>query len=372
MKIGILTFHASHNYGSMLQAYALQKYLKNIGYEVETINLRNDRQKRLYNYPLYLPLRKKKKYLLSLLNPLWLYRETRKWNLYESFLTNYLCLSKYEYHNWEEIVEDLPVLHYDILITGGDQIWNMRCKDFDKSYFLPSKLNGIKKISYSPSFGRLFLTKINEIEERYIIKQLSDYSTLSVREDSMQIYLSQRLKKEIDVVTDPTLLLDKSDYLNIINEKPIVEGKYIYYYSPFERPHAEKLACLLGKHYGMKVVTSFPHIYFNKGMKSVQETGPAEFLNLLKNATLVVGKSFHLVVFSLIFHKDFIAVDGDSDARMKHILKLTGNELRGLVNIDNYTTIKLPPIDFNYAEAKLKELRYSSISFLQKSINNNQ
>lgn len=369
MKIGILTFHASHNYGSMLQAYALQRFLKNLGHEVETINLRNERQKRLYNYPLFPPLKKKKRYLLSFLNPLWLYREIKKWYLYESFLSNYLSLTKREYHNWEEIVQDIPNMRYDILITGGDQIWNMRCKDFDKSYYLPSKLDGIRKISYSPSFGRLFLSKINDKEEKFVIEHLSDYYALSVREDSMRDYLSTRLHKNIDVATDPTLLLDKSGYMDIIDEKPIVEGKYIYYYSPFERPHAEKLACLLGKHYGMKVVTSFPHIFCNKGLVHVQKTGPLEFLNLLSNATLVVGMSFHLVVFSLIFHKDFIAINGDSDARMKYLLKLIGNEERGMVNERNYKTIEIPDIDFHYTDEKLKELSISSISYIQNSLN---
>ena len=354
----------------MLQAYALQSYLKSLDHKVETINLRNDRQRKMYNYPLYPPLQNRKRYLFSLLNPFWMRREIKKWHLYETFMHDNLCLTKKEYHNWEEIVEDLPQLKYDILITGGDQIWNMRCKDFDKSYFLPDKLEGIKKVSYSPSFGRFGLSKTSAEERKKIITYLSDYSLLSVREESMQTYLSKRLDMKIEITADPTLLLKQSDYLHIIDEKPIIEGEYIYYYSPFYRPHAERLARRLGRHYGIKVVTSFPHLFHNKEY-SVQESGPSEFLNLLKNATLVVGKSFHLVVFSLLFHKNFIAVDGDTDARMKYILKLTRTEERGLINENNFERISLPQIDFEYAEEKLKELCLSSVSFLQNATNQN-
>lgn len=368
MKIGILTFHASHNYGSMLQAYALQQYLKMLGHEPEFINLRNDKQKRLYQYPIFPPLRHKKRYILSLLNPFWMHREIRKWKKYESFMCEKLSLTDREYHSWTEIMHDIPLLKYDIIVTGGDQIWNMRSSDFDTSYFLPSKLDGIKKVSYSPSFGGTFLSKITPSEGLFIKEKLSDYAALSVREQSMQEYLSKSIKKDIEVVVDPTFLLDATDYHPIMDEKPIVEGNYIFYYSPFERPHAERLAHLLGKHYGMKVFTSLPHPFCNKGIKSVQVSGPSEFLNLLRNATLVVGKSFHLVVFSLMFHKNFIAVDGKKDARLMHILNQIGIEERGEVDETNYKTVVLPKIDFLKSDRLLKELRLTSEEYLKTNL----
>ena len=99
------------------------------------------------------------------------------------------------------------------------------------------------------------------------------------------------------------------------------------------------------------------------------EVGPAEFLNLLKNASLVIGKSFHLVVFSLLFHKDFIAVDGDNDARMKSILTKLQISERGQVNEENYKTIKLPSIDFDKIDAILHRERELSEKFLIESLN---
>ena len=367
MKIGILTFHASHNYGSMLQAWALQHYLNTHGHDAETINLRIKAQREMYNFPLR-PVKKKiLYYCYSLFHPLWLYHACRKWIKYERFLNDNLRLTDRTYNSWEDIVSDLPSLGYQCLITGGDQIWNMNCKDFDKSYFLPSKLSDIKKISYSPSSGN-FLSKITKEQEAFVKDTLSDYSYISVRETSMQEYLGNLLNKDITLACDPTLLLKSENYFKFLDEMPIVSGPYIFYYSPGIKSKCENLAIKIGRHYGMKVVTCFPRLRGRNRMYTVPESGPAEFLNLLKNATLVIGKSFHLVVFSLLFHKDFIAIEGDTDARMISILTKLGIQERGQVNEGNYQTKVLPPIDFEKVDRILQKERTRSQQFLDEAL----
>lgn len=367
MKIGILTFHASHNYGSMLQAYALQHYLNMSGHDAETINLRIEAQRDVYHHPLVPVIGKGKLYMKSLFSPFWLYHECRKWNKYEDFLQQNLRLTKRTYKSWEEIVTDLPNLGYECMITGGDQIWNMRCRDFDKSYFLPQKIDGIKKVAYSPSFGN-FLKKMTTQEEVFLKDALSDYSSISVREGSMQEYLEESLKRKVFTVVDPTLLLSVSDYGRFIKTEPLVKGDYIYYYSPSIIEKSERLAKKMAQHYGMPVVTSFPHLYSNSGFKTVYESGPAEFLNLVQNASLVVGKSFHLVAFSLLFHKNFIAIGGEADARMNHILTTLGIPERGMVNEENYRSIVLPPINFAAIDEHLNKMQLDSYAFLQDAL----
>lgn len=365
MKIGILTFHASHNYGSMLQAYALQHYLLMHGHEAETINLRIKAQQDFYHFPL-IPLKGKlKEYIKTFSNPVWLYHACRKWWKYETFLKENLRLTPKTYKSWEEILDDLPNLSYQCIITGGDQIWNMNCKDFSESYYVPSNLSNIRKIAYSPSFGGTFLSKITEEQEAFIQKSVADYTKVSVRETSMQQYLENLLGRDVSVTVDPTLLLRTEDYSKIIPEEPIVKDKYIYYYTPRINAKYEKLALLIGKKLGMKVITSFPRVYQNQGFSSVPETGPAEFLNLLKNASLVVGKSFHLVVFSLLFHKEFIAFDGCNDARMKSILEKLNILERGCVDENNYDSMKLSPIDFIEVDQILLQERIQSELFLR-------
>ena len=128
MRIGIITYHSSHNYGSMLQAYALSTFLINKGYNVEIIDYRNKGQLRLYRHPLTLLGFKKKyliKYLASFCNPIWLYHECNKWSLYEKFIKDYLHTTPKRYATWENLNIDITSLKYDVIIAGGDQIWNM-------------------------------------------------------------------------------------------------------------------------------------------------------------------------------------------------------------------------------------------------------
>ena len=368
MKVGILTFHASHNYGSMLQAWALQTYLRQFGNDVEIVNLRTKKQNRLYRHPLSVKLPYRRydaiECVQSLFNPIWLYRECRKWHKYEDFLQKELTLSSKCYRSWEEIREDLNEIGYDALITGGDQIWNVRCKDFDKSFFLPDSIEGIKKYSYSPSFGGRLLSVLNEEERQFIKTRLLDYDRISVREESMMSFLSDLLDVNVVQAVDPTLLLQASDYDRIMAEEPIVKGEYIFFYSPVRRPYAEELAKQLGMYYGMKVVTTSPTVFNNKGFYCMQESGPSEFLNLLRNATCVVGRSFHSVVFSLLFHKDFIAIDGEDDDRMNSILTQCDILDRGKVTIDNYKEMHLKSIDYEKIDLIIDKHRKSSQFFL--------
>lgn len=367
MKIGILTFHASHNYGSMLQAWALQHYLNTHGHDAYIINLRIKAQQDFYNFPLKPVKGKLSSFVKSMLNPLWVYHACKKWTLYERFLETNQRLTDRTYNSWEEIVSDLPNLGYQCLITGGDQIWNLDCLDFDKSYFLPSKLPGIKKISYAPSSGD-FLKKITKEQEVFMKETLSDYSHISVRETSMQFFFAQLLNREVEVVVDPTLLLSPCEYEKFISEKSIVQGKYIFYYTPYRDVSAEQFALKISKYMSLPIVTTLPSIRCNKDFFVCPEIGPIEFLNLLRDASFVIGKSFHLVVFSLLFHKDFIAIDGDTDTRMKSILTKLQIPERGSVNEDNFKTIRLPLIDYKKVDAFLLHEREKSELFLEKSL----
>lgn len=368
MKIGILTFHASHNYGSMLQAYALQHYLITHGHDVETINLRIQAQKEFYRHPLAYPSipQRRKYYFKTLANPLWVFHACRKWQKYEKFIQENLRLTSKEYGSWEEIKADLPQLGYRCLITGGDQIWNMNCLDFSEAYYLPEKLDGIKKISYSPSFGDLLMKKTSQ-QEAFIKETLADFSSISVRESSMQEYLSTLLGRNVCTAVDPTLLLNAKDYEHFIDEEPLIKGKYIYFYSPY-RNQGEDFAKKIANHYELPIVTSAPHIYHHRGYKSAKETGPKEFLNLVKNATLLIGKSLHLVIFSLLFHKEFIAIDGENDARIHNILQSLGILERGMITDTNYRTFTLHPIDYPRIDQLLDERRAMSQNFLETAL----
>ena len=153
MKIGIITFHASFNYGSMLQAYALHKVLSDMGHDAEIINFRSMAQKEMYHHPIILSSKEWPKILLIMHYLLHAYRyflQIRKWNKYNTFLNKYLVHTK-EFNTVEELKEQ--DFQYDYLVIGSDQIWNTKCRDFSEAFWGNFCNEKVKKVAYAPSMG---------------------------------------------------------------------------------------------------------------------------------------------------------------------------------------------------------------------------
>lgn len=367
-KIGILTFHASHNYGSMLQAYALQTYLMQIGHEVQIINLRPLLQKKMYANPSVFVDFSIKKLAKAILYPKLYFNNVKKWNIFEDFLKTYLRITDKEYSTYEEIQKDLYDFGFDVLISGGDQIWNQKCKDFELSYFLPFDLDGVKKISYAPSMGKRALEMKESPYVDNIINYISHYDVLSVREPDSAEVLSSLLNRTVDVVADPVFLLGISEYDSLIQEKPIIDGKYLFYYTPshLAAPKAFNAAKELAKKKGLKFVSS--NVLRNQtGIIQVNAAGPIQFLNLLKHAEFVCGQSFHLAVFSLLYHKEFAVLGGDIDPRMVNLLNNCHIPNRG-INVDSPVFSKMEELNYKKIDGYFDVLREKSVSFLRNSL----
>lgn len=373
MKIGILTFHAAHNYGSMLQNYALQQVLFKMGHNVETINLRTSMQKEMYDYfkPVW-QLMDKKRVLYTILYLPWVKQLKKKHNLFEHFLSNKLFLSK-EINNFDALGE-LP--KYDAYIIGSDQCWNMTAKDFDWSYFLGFTPEDSVRISYAISMGPK-----PAIVSEICKDQLPDVKTLLQRFDGISVR-DKDTKEVVDLITkdsaqssihiDPTLLLTKEDWNTIIPNDSIVKGEYIFFYNPYWVESAYEQARELGRITGLPVVTSNPNIrgnlQYNK-FKKVFEVGPVEFLNLVKNAEYVIGRSFHLMVFCILLNKRFIAVEGMGDSRINQLLQMT--HLENCATEDgNVSEVieRLSSIDFRIAENQIFREREKSIHWLREHL----
>ena len=352
----------------MLQSYAFQQLLIAEGHSVETINLRNDRQKYMYNHPLRIG-RTSPSYrtIVGRLRDIkWLWGECKRWDIFERFLKERLILTK-EFHTWQEIKQNLSSLNYDAIVVGADQVWNTFCYDFDWSYFLPGRIEETKKIAFSPSFG-------NEIprtqEDRTLVsriqKYLEDFDAISVREDDASRFLEGLLGKKIPVTADPTILIDPALYQSFVKE-PIIKEPYLYYYTPSHAPDykAEEMAIELSNQLGMKIVTSYPYFMRKTPMMSVV-SGPEEFLNLLSNAQIVLGKSYHLVIFSVLFHKSFITLRRKGDSRINSLLgqlKITG---RNMEVLDDYKD--LTDIDYRIVDEELSKLREKNIKYLRSIV----
>lgn len=372
MKIGIITFHASHNYGSNLQAWALQTYLERLGNEVEIINYRSFYQKscyfRLFDfsgkywYRFALPVTLKR----LLLYPSSIKQMINKWYLFEKFIQNNLHLSP-EYNTIKQLMD--AKFGYDIAIAGSDQIW-ITTKEAGNMFFLNFMDKNIKKISYAPSMG----PNPEKISVDYLKQNLIDFEAISVREKKAQIFLlDNHITDKCEVVCDPTLLLTENDYLQLIDAKPLISEPYIFFYSPscISYKHFE-IANKLGETLGLKVISSegyYPKdIHKYKSIQNYIEVGPKEFLNLVKNATYTIGASFHLLVFSVLFRKQFYSINGDKDSRLANLLEILKLQRRA-VSLDDANFDMQPIINFDQVYGRLSKYRQSSINFLSNVIN---
>ena len=368
-KIYTITFHASHNYGSCLQAYALQEYIKKIcnnECEYRIINLRTKKQKEMYkscyekkgfnNYiKRIVSLGQKKNILL-------------KEKLFEKFINNKLNITK-EFESIKDIIN--AGIEADYYITGSDQVWNIKGTDFDWSYFLEFISQG-KKISYAASMGPS-LDKWSDEEKNRVKNDLKSFKNISVRDKNGYEFLKKLTGKTPNINIDPTMLLEKDDWDKIIPKKPIINGDYIFFYNLKDKRYIE-LAHKISKKLNLPVVISLYNlkdiVYGSKyGFKKKIDVGPIEFLNLIENSKLMLSSSFHGTIFPIILNKTFFALNGENDFRISTILNKMGLENRS-INFDDFEKKCKTAFSTDYTKAKklLKVEREKANSYLKDAL----
>ena len=369
-KIYTITFHSSYNYGSNLQAYSLQEYIKKLcdyDCEYKIINLRTPIQRQMYEIDFdNLTIKKRLKTML-----VGGYKKNyiEKQKKFEDFINNNLDITK-EYTSLDELKKEK--FEADYYISGSDQLWNLQAMDFDWSYFLEFINNG-KKISYAASFGPKAQTW-NEKEMQRVKDNLSKYSMISVREEGSFNNVKKLLEIEPEINVDPTMLLEKHDWEKIISKEPIYKGKYIFLYNLKGDKNILKIAKKVSKKLDMPIVVSK---YGNKleliyGFKKKYNSGPIEFLNLIQNAELVLSSSFHGTIFSILLNKPFFAINGAKDFRISTLLKKMELEDRS-IEIDNIDEKCKKIYDIHFAKSeKLLDLeRKKSEKYLKKALDIN-
>lgn len=370
-KTATITFHASHNYGSMLQAYALQQTLLSLGVDNEIINFRTASQRLMYPHP----VNDKKTIKQSIKNILLrtvIHSYDRhmlaKYELFENFLKDYLILTQ-EYN----VASDLVQLsdNYDYYLTGSDQCWNTKCVDFDWSYYL-QYTDSQNKISYASSLGPV------EVERNWtkIVHNLSTYKAISVREEGTADEIKKHIDKDISVLPDPTLLVSALKWKEIIPKQRIVDQPYIFLYTPYPRRGFLKLATHVSHCLGLPIVISnitdlkgdfWTALHRNATFQHILNIGPREFLNLILNAELVLGGSFHSLIFSILLHRPFYAYEGLKDNRMKQLLNIYGLNDRAINLHDMNIKLDRPyDIEFNSIDKVISQQKFDAINFLRR------
>lgn len=369
MKVGLITFHAAYNYGSVLQAFATQKAVYSLGNNCEIINYRFKGQKEFYRLIRFkYGLRTTLSDLIQF--PVFKKKMIREYK-FEKFFIKYFVLTD-EFSEPSDILDSK--LGYDVYLSGSDQIWSKYSSELyyeDWKYIDPYilKFTEKKKIAYASSIGSMTDMDLNKIK-----LWISKYDHISMRERSMADRLSKYLNRSIDKVLDPTLLYKADDYISWFNLK-YIRDNYILFYSlrgPKVVNEQRRELIQLAKRTGFKIYSITPYCYFpnNKYYKNKIESGVEDFLQLIMNSKMIITDSFHGTALSIIFNKDFYSIcrGWDTDYRKNDLLNDLGITNRSISNISNCDITS--KIDYKQVNEKLDILRRHSFDYLQNAINN--
>ena len=303
-KIGLLTYYGD-NYGACLQAFALQTVIKRMNYDVEIIEYRVSSAKvklidRLLN--LRNPVKIIKGRIANRKNRL---NYAKRHDCFEKFRNEYLNIVKNDCRQYVDFYSNPPL--YDGYVCGSDQIWNPYftngCDPVRFLDFVPSRR---RRIAYAPSIG------VDKIDGNYAAdmkKYLSKMDNISVREKDGAIIIKSLIGEDVPVVLDPTLLLTKEDWCSLINKKRI-DTPYIFCYFFGNLDYMDQLKEFYRNHTGLPIVTfpfNYREIQDEKDIK-IFDAGPIDFVNLIKNASLVLTDSFHATAFSINMEVPFYSL----------------------------------------------------------------
>lgn len=364
-KIGIMTFHNAHNYGAMLQVFALQNFIKNNydNVDVKVINYEN--KKILSNYKVFTPIRKNLiKYFKLLSNDIKNYKiNSKRYNNFDRFMNTQLNLTDRcrEINSLDE--------SFDICITGSDQVWNPDIVgSLSNEYTLNFGNESMKRVSYAASIGDVSQV---ELHKKDFKEKIGKIDNISVREIDAQIALEKLLGKNIEVVLDPTMLLTKNEWNKKLENLQTENEKYILAYVVKADEEYIKIVNDLSERTGLKIIHFEKDNHgYNNVLKSAYTEGPYEFVNLIKNAEYIVATSFHATVFSIIFNKKFFIVPHKkTGARVINLVNTLGIENRLFDNFEQYKNINIDiNTDWNKVNEKLNYEREKSIKFIENAI----
>lgn len=373
MKIAILTLPLNHNYGGILQAYALQTTLERMGHEVVVLDVNRYPVIKLHKAILAYPLRLFKRYIKGD-KRIFIRREDiiRKRNSYFCKYTERFIrknINRLEYNS----LESLSKLKLDALVVGSDQVWRpIYYKPIENAFLKFAEYWNVKRIAYAASFGTdkwEYSSQQTELCKRLVKK----FDIVSVRESSGVELCKNFLNVNALQVLDPTMLLSKEDYINLIDRKnPNMEdNKQLLIYILDSNADKQKIVDYIAENKSLKKNYVGVQV-FNDALPLNQRIQPPveDWLQSFMNAEFVVTDSFHACVFSILFNKPFIAI-GNIERGMSRFISLLS--IFGLLNrlIDektNPTDILSQNINWKDVNSILQKKKEESMVFLSTKL----
>ena len=373
-----------HDYGGMLQAYASQRALIKLGIEAEAINydnLKRDINKRKWKYFLSnimdSTIVKEKSRIINKRLKEKIDKSFGKKMAIRDMAFDRFCNEKFKvtrkYKTWEELHNACK--DYDAIIVGSDQLWlpSNVVGDYYTLNFVPDDVN---KVAYATSFG---IGAIPAKMKNQYTAYLKRINYLSAREISGQEIIKQCTGRDVPLVCDPTMLLEREEWNSIARDKRIIEDDYIFCYFMGDNPEQREFVKQLAQKENCKIVALLhldQYIASDENYVDIApyDIDPSDFVNLVKNSKFVCTDSFHGTVFSIIFSKDFFTFKRfnkkaslSTNTRLVSLLgKLGLNErlydgsesVDGDIRIHNYPVI----------QKELKIFRDKSINYFVSSI----
>lgn len=353
MKIGILTYHQSHNYGALLQAIALRKVLEDMGHEVYYINYYPDYHRELYRIFSWKVFRSrgKRDKLRYLKNYLKTYSfKKRRYNKFIAFK------KKFIYPYCKPLKES-----YDVVVYGSDQIWRKQpgLNDFNPIYFGQNDIKTKMHVSYAASMGRLAYAEEDKEKFKNLVSHLDK---ISVREKNIQDFLMTLGFNYTELVLDPTLLLTSEQWDKLIPPKRIIKERYCLLYNLQRDAFNEGAVQEFAKSHNLKLIKLYG-IAYNRWTETDRMTdGPEEFLNLVRGAEFVFTSSYHGLMFSLCYQKPFYVSFTSNEDRARTIL--SDFHLEQYMVIPKTIISGYEPYDKEKLKNHISKLRMKSLSFL--------
>lgn len=357
-KIGILTLQSANNFGAVLQNYALQKAIIKLGYKCETINYRipqiDDEYKNIKIFRTRNPV-------YNLICLYWDLRNLGKARInskkYDEFRKKYIALSTREYN-----VENIAEAEYDLFIVGSDQVWNTGIIRSNNTNTFSLEFTSSKKASYAASCGN--------INALIPLEAIRNFDYVTVRENELFEYLLQNGIYS-NVVCDPTILLTKAEWKDLVKDIRMDYRGYVYlYYIDSGKNDAALIANDLANKNKLKVI-------YSKRLDKDADTnsyginrfsdGPLDFIKEIECAEYVVVSSFHGVVFSILMEKNFIALlHENTGSRVYSLLSRVGLQDRIVKNVEDYRRRNFAAIDYSKVRPLIEKWKTESIKHLRK------
>lgn len=350
MKIGLITFHDTTNFGSLLQTYGLYKKVKDLGYDIDVVDYKCENIiKREIPKPFRLALNPKALVKELLIESV----KRKKYKALSRFLHDNMSLSA----QCDRSSVGQMSAKYDKFIVGSDIVWGMDIIDGDLTYFLNFEKNGHKKTAFSSSIGNPW-----SIQDKEKIKPLLEYfNYIAVREDESAGWVEELTGKHPAVVCDPTMLLEAQEWLKhtyIHCDK----GEYVLVYFDTKNGDCLKSAIRYAEAHKLRVK------YINYGLpqRGVQNVKPVsleDFLSLINDAAKVVTASYHGMLFSIYFDKQFVYFNRAHKSRMNTLArKLQVQDCDG----EGKDILEMAEVDYRTVNNAVEAYRAYSVGCLKQ------